>query len=86
MVYCKETKQTTDAFPELAKYDSEGYYEIVHAGTADEAQGTYEIIFDINGRRYYCITAAHSLNEALGLFFREHPHITYNIILEHMEV
>lgn len=73
-------------YPELENYSSEKTYEIVHEGTADSSQGTYEIIFWLDGYRYYCFVAAKSMVEALGYFFQAHPHISYEMVEEHMEV
>lgn len=76
----------TNQFPELQSYDKDGCFEIVHEGTADQEQGTYEIIFNVDNQRYYCITAAHSMLEALGLFSQHHPHVNYDMVEEHMEL
>lgn len=54
--------------------------------TSIDEIGRYEIVFDINKDRYYCFVDAININEALGIFFTNHPHITYEMILEHMEV
>lgn len=48
--------------------------------------GSYEIVFEVKGERFYCYIAATNLVEALGWFFVTHPHITYEHIVEHMEV
>ena len=47
----------------------------------------YEVVFEVADERYYCfLHGTESLLEALGLFFRDNPHITYDMIFEHMEV
>lgn len=48
--------------------------------------GWYRIIFDIQKERYYCDVEALNIDEALGVFFAEHPHITYAMVVDHMEV
>lgn len=40
----------------------------------------YDVVFDINGHRYCCSIMARSIDEALGVFFKNHPHITYEQI------
>lgn len=47
--------------------------------------GRYEIIFEA-GQRYYCYIDAINMDEALGIFFKNHPHVTYEMIIDHMEV
>ena len=47
---------------------------------------TYEIVFDIGRDRFYCYIAAGSMDEAIGIFFKAHPHITYEMIVDHVEV
>lgn len=55
-------------------------------GTPIEDIGRYEIIFDFDKQRYYCFVDSISLNEALGIFFKNHNTVTYDHILEHMEI
>lgn len=54
--------------------------------TPVENIGRYEIVFDYDGRRYYCFVDAVTMEEALGIFFKSHKNLTYNDIWEHMEV
>ena len=54
-------------------------------GTPIEEIGRYEIIFEF-GERYYCFIDAISMDEALGIFFRNHNTVEYNNIVEHMEI
>ena len=48
--------------------------------------GQYRIIFEVFDERYYCNVEALNIVEALGAFFREHPHITYDMIVDHVEI
>lgn len=48
--------------------------------------GRYEVIFDYMENRYYCFIDAVSLEAAMFTFFKYHPHITYDMIEEHMEI
>lgn len=48
--------------------------------------GRYEIIFDVAKQRYYCYVDAINMDEALGIFFINHPHVTYEMVVDHMEV
>ena len=48
--------------------------------------GRYEIVFDRDGKRYYCFVDAVSMDEALGNFFRNHGDVRYEEVWEHMEV
>jgi hypothetical protein len=76
---------------ELKKYfwNEDGYQldlDRENDGTPLEQIGRYEIVFDIDKDRYYCFIDATNINEALGIFFINHPHITYEMILDQMEV
>ena len=78
-------------FPELNEYyDNDGdlYRDLNREddGTDIEEIGRYEIIFDVDKQRYYCFVDAINMNEALGIFYKNHPHITYEMIVDHMEV
>lgn len=46
----------------------------------------FEVVFDFHAHRYYCYIYARTMDEALGLFFRHHPHITYDMILDHCDI
>ena len=48
--------------------------------------GRYQIIFEYDNQRYYCYIDAFNLNEALGLFFKNHNNVTYDNIVEHLEI
>ena len=48
--------------------------------------GRYEIVFEVDDKRYYCFADAINMNEALGLFFVNHPHVSYDMIIDHMEI
>ena len=55
-------------------------------GTPREEIGRYEVVFDIEGKRRYCYIDAINMDEALGMFFRNHDTVTYKDIVDHMEV
>lgn len=46
----------------------------------------FEIVFDHNGTRYYCFIDAVDMNQALGVFFRNHGDICYRDIVDHLEI
>lgn len=54
-------------------------------GTPIDKIGRYEIVFDF-GKRYYCFIDAISMDEALGIFFRNHDTVEYQNIVDHMEI
>lgn len=55
-------------------------------GTAIEEIARYEIAFDFEGQRYYCFVDAINMEEALGIFFINHDTVTYQNIIDHMEI
>lgn len=55
-------------------------------GTPVEEIGRYEVTFEYGRCRYYCFIDAVSLEEAMFIFFKNHPHINYDMVIEHMEV
>lgn len=77
----KDNETKTDSYPELKKYDEEHT-----AYLAREEDGEFEIIFEVDKGRYYCYIQASNIDEALGIFYKNHPHITYEMIVDHMEV
>lgn len=46
----------------------------------------YEIVFDVDGIRFYCFVDARNIDEALGIFFRYHSTVTYEQIYDHVEI
>lgn len=85
----EEYRQTI--FPELNEYyDNDGdlYRDLdrENDGTDIKDIERYEIIFDVAKQRYYCFVDAINMDEALGIFFKNHPHVTYEMIVDHMEV
>ena len=89
----KEFNETDNktVLPELNEYyDNDGdlYRDLNREddGTDIEDIGRYEIVFYVNNQKYYCFVDAININEALGIFFINHPHITYEMIVDHMEV
>ena len=73
------------AFPELAEYDES---HCLHIANGLDHPPVYEVIFDVGEpiTRYYCTIEAGNITEALGVFFKAHPHITYDMVYEHTEV
>ena len=55
-------------------------------GTPREEIRRYEVVFDVEGERRYCYIDAINIDEALGMFFRNHDTVTYKDIVDHMEV
>ena len=53
---------------------------VEHEDTPDNTYASYEIIFYVNNVKYSCRIYANSMNEALGIFFVNNPHITYDMI------
>ena len=81
------------AFPELKEYEDTGdglrryIKELDLDGLpARDNLGEYEVIFDLFGERYYCFIEEENINQALGVFFRENPHITYEMVVDHVEI
>ena len=82
--------------PELFYYRTEDHVcelpwdedEAADARNERERRGMaqYRIIFEVEGQRYYCNVEAMTIWEALGVFFMNHPHITYEMIVDHMEI
>ena len=87
----------SDIFPELRFYGVEDHEadlafgecerELVYANedAYHDNMGQFRIAFDLGGERYYCNVEAANMLEALGFFFREHPHITYDMVVFHEE-
>ena len=85
-------------YPELGDYSIDGHsLEIPWCDDGSEGaaeredrmirgMGQYRVVFVVGEERFYCTIEALSLAEALGVFFREHPHITYDMIVDHTEV
>ena len=79
-------------YPELSKYEicDDGGYQYDLDREPDDipasALNRYEVVFDVGRNRYYCFCDAADMNEALAQFFKAHPHITYDMIADHMEV
>ena len=74
-------------YPELGGYDEENQMLLPRelAETMGEQLTRYEIVFEVETKRYYCFVDAQGVNEALGLFFSEHPHISYEMVVDHVE-
>ena len=78
-----ETNEIELNYPELKDYDKDG---TIFLSRDDTYIGEFEIIFDVSGKRYYCFVVAGNMDEALGIFFRNYPHITYDMVVDHTEV
>lgn len=89
VIYAQEGSPETlpDAYPELAMYDAEDYRCDLTRDDPEPEGPDFEVVFEAAGERYYCfLHGTESLLEALGLFFKDNPNITYDMIVEHMEV
>ena len=80
-------------YPELERYVNYGFGPKLNLSEnpdldmpADEYLSSYSVIFDVAGKRYYCFIATANMTEALGLFFKHHPHITYGMVVDHVEM
>ena len=72
-------------YPELEMYLEEEHPPI-WLSRDNTYMGDFKIIFDVSGKRYYCFVVAGNMDEALGIFFRNHPHVTYDMVVNHTEV
>ncbi len=79
--------EVPDAYPELAMYDAEDFRCDLYRDDPAIDSPDYEVVFEVADQRYYCfLHGTENLLEALGLFFKDNPHITNDMIFEHMEV
>lgn len=86
--YCDEIP-SEESYPELDQYvldDDRGLCLWLQEREDSDECGDYLIVFWINDTRYYCYVNANSMAAALGIFFQNHPHITYEMIEDHMEI
>lgn len=75
-----------EEYPELAMYDEDNRLDLCRENPELDT-GSYEVIFEAGEDRFYCfIDGCNSLLEALGLFFRDHPNITFSMVVDHLEV
>jgi len=73
------------SYPELSMYGEDFRIDLCRDNPESDAC-TYEVIFEASDERFYCfIDGCDSALEALGLFFKDHPNITYNMIFEILE-
>lgn len=74
-------------YTELVNYD-DNQWDMVREpdDVPGNELGRYEIVFKVNGECYYCFADAVNMNEALGQFFRNHPHITYTMVIELLDI
>lgn len=80
----RQYDELTQDFPEHSMYDEDFRINLCREN-ADPYAELYEVIFEVseNKERFYCfIDGCDSLLEALGLFFQDHPNVTYNMIYE----
>lgn len=74
-------------YPELAMYTAGDNRLDLTRDNPEPGGPDYEVVFDAEGERFYCfLHGTQSLLEALGLFFQDNPHITYDMIVDYMEV
>ena len=89
----RNDRETRNGVPELAGYEAQedgGLAIYLGREMEDDTIAPdfrhYMVCFDIGSLRYYCYLEPINIDEALGLFFRNHPHITYEMIVDHVEV
>lgn len=75
-------------FPVLLLYTDDEHearipYEVEDGEEVPKNMGEYRIVFDVAGNRFYCNVEAPSMNEALGIFFKNHPRFSYQMIVAH---
>lgn len=80
----RDGKTEIDSYPELKEYDEDHYSTIVNLEREEDTQ--FKIVFEVDRERYYCYIMAMNMDEALGIFFRNHPHITYSMVVDYTEV
>ena len=80
----KDGEIEINLYPELEKYDKDHCRFISDSEREEDAE--YEVIFEVDKQRYYCYIITTNMIEALGIFFVDHPHITYNMVVDHTEV
>lgn len=86
---CGIFRRNLSQFPEVNSYDQEEHQfdmDREDDGTPVQDLNRYEVVFDIAGHHFYCFADAINMHEALGQFFQAHPHITYSMVVDHMEV
>ena len=84
----------TTELEELKEYwDNDGclYRDLDRDSDCDSSDedgivGRYEVVFEYMENRYYCFIDAVSLEAAMFTFFKYYPHITYEMIVDHMEI
>lgn len=74
-----------DFYPELEMYLEEET-PTIWLSRDNTYMSEFKIIFDVDGKKYYCFVVAGNMDEALGIFFRNHPHITYDMVVDYTEV
>lgn len=62
-----------------------GLYRYLNRDGDDPEVVNYEIIFDFDGQRYYCYVDAKRIDEALGIFYRNHDTVRYKDIVDYFE-
>ena len=88
MAACGQIRRARSQYPELEKYDEDHQYDLDRENddTPIDQLGRYEVVFEAAGERFYCFADALNVDEALGQFFCAHPHITFNMVIEALEV
>ncbi len=80
------SEEAGQTYPELSMYDEDHRLDLCRESPELDAE-TYEVVFEADSDCFYCfIDGCDSLLEALGLFFKDHPNITYNMVIDHEEV
>ncbi len=84
----QQTSETASTDAVLSMYDEGHRLDLyMEEPSPENRDAAHEIIFTANEKRFYCfVHGASSVLEALGMFMKHHPHITYDMVDEHEEV
>lgn len=55
-------------------------------GTSVDDIGTYEVVFDFKGQRFYCYIDAIDIDEAMERFWQQHPGVTMKHVVDTLGV
>ena len=85
--------QKEPVLPELANYSHRDHTWFISGANEDwdgeNSNHGFKVVFDVGNVgnfRYHCYVKAESEAEALGVFFKAHPHVTYGMVRDCMEV
>ena len=78
-----ETKSpaSSEDYPELGMYDTEHRLNLYQDGYDPHDITVYRVEFEVSGESFCCrLHGCDSYDEALGVFFRDHPNICYRML------